>query len=272
MLPRVFFDFACGRRRWVLAFNLLLATIGAAHAQTDATAEAPLTDPKHLEALQSFEEVLSSPGVVRQHPDLRYRQLAMEAYRHGDMDRALKMFMRAASYADKPSQAAVAEMYWEGVGAPQDRPRAYAWMDLAATRGYDRFMAKREYYWGQLTEAERKQALRVGQDIFAEYDDKVALHRLRLELDHVRMNVTGSRVGTIGAGKVYVYGGGMTTAYNANALPWMELSEFYRPSVWKIDDYAKMKDLQWKVRVEDQPSVEVGDLQKVPASEPPPAK
>jgi hypothetical protein len=47
------------------------------------------------------------------------------------------------------------------------------------------------------------------------------------------------------------------------------LTEFYRPSVWKINEYAKFKDLQWQVRVESKPKVDVGDLQNVAS---PPAK
>jgi len=257
-------------RTTAVVLGLLLAASGAVSAQEVAPEQSLLdraaTDPKALKELQSFEAKMADPMVVNQHPDLRYRDLAMAAYKHGDKERALRMFMRAGSFADKPSQAAVANMYWEGVGTPVDRPRAYAWMDLAATRGYDRFVAQREYYWSQLSEAERKQALRVGQDIFAEYDDKVSLHRLEMELEYVRRNVTGSRVGFVGPGKVY--GPGVFGAYNPNAASWMTLNEFYRPSVWNVDSYAKMKDLQWKVQVESKPTVEVGNLQNVA----PPAK
>jgi len=258
---------------------------------------APAPDAKQLGELQWFEDTLAIPGVAQQHPDIRYRELAISAYRHGYKERALKMFMRAASYADKPSQAAVALMYWEGQGTSVDRPRAYVWMDLAATRGYDRFIAKREYYWSQLSDAERAEALRVGQDIFAKYDDKLALHRLRLELDSVRMNVVGSHVGFVGAGKVLGYAstmsragglgnglgmgmsgvggrGGVSALSNGfdDGESLATLSELYRPSVWKVDEYAKYKDIQWQVRVENRPSVEVGDLQKVPQAEAPPAK
>ncbi|WP_130617140.1 tetratricopeptide repeat protein [Dyella amyloliquefaciens] len=255
----------------VVILGVLLGASSAVPAQEAGPEQSPVpdgvtTDPKAMKELQSFESMLAIPSVVNQHPDLRYRDLAMAAYKNGDKERALRMFMRASSYADKPSQAAVANMYWEGVGTPVDRPRAYAWMDLAASRGYNRFIAQREYFWGQLTEAERAQALRVGQDIYAEYDDKVSLHRLQMELEFVRRNVTGSRVGFVGPGKVY--GAGVTSAYNPNATSWMDLTELYRPSVWNVDNYAKMKDLQWKVQVESRPTVEVGGLQNVKPSEP----
>ena len=258
---------------WVL--GLLFGASAAVSAQEAASDPAALldraaTDPKALRELQRFEEMMANPMIVNQHPDLRYRDLAMAAYKHGDKARALRMFMRAGAFADKPSQAAVANMYWEGVGTPVDRPRAYAWMDLASSRGYRRFIAQREYYWSQLSEAERAQALRVGQEILVEYDDKVALYRLYMELEYVRRNVTGSRVGSIGWGTIQ--GAGVTSAYNPNAPSWMTLDQFYRSSVWNIDSYTKMKDLQWKVQVESRPTVEVGDLQNVKPSSPPSGK
>ncbi|WP_201315381.1 sel1 repeat family protein [Dyella sp. EPa41] len=271
----------------VVVLGLLVGAGHAASAQEAPTGQ-PVTDPKDLRELAKFEEMMDVPGVARQHKDILYRELAMEAYKNGDKERAFKMFMRAASYADKPSQAAIANMHWDGIGTPVDRPRAYAWMDLAASRGYDRFIAKREYYWSQLTEAERAQALRVGQDIYAEYDDKIALHRLQMELEFIRRNVVGSHVGSIGPGKVYGFThtmntgrastglprpGGSGTPTSASeqdlGIPIANLNELYRPSLWKINDYAKFKDLQWQVRVESRPTVDVGDLQNVAR---PPAK
>ena len=47
------------------------------------------------------------------------------------------------------------EMLWAGSGAARDRVMAMAWMDLAAERGYDSFTKKRDWYWQQLSEAER---------------------------------------------------------------------------------------------------------------------
>lgn len=271
----------------VVVLGLLVGAGHAAFAQEAPTGK-PVTDPKDLRELAKFEEMMDVPGVARQHKDILYRELGMEAYKNGDKERALKMFTRAASYADKPSQAALANMYWDGIGTSVDRPRAYAWMDLAASRGYDRFIAKREYYWGQLTEAERAQALRVGQDIYAEYDDKITLHRLQMELEFTRRNVVGSHVGFVGPGNVIGYThtmntgrastglprpGGSGASASANdqdlGIPIANLNELYRPSLWKINEYAKFKDIQWQERVESRPTVDVGDLQNVA---PPPAK
>lgn len=72
----------------------------------------------------------------------------------------------------------VAEIYWEGQGVKADRPRAYAWMDLAAERQFVAFVAKREKYWAQLNNEEREEALSIGAQLYAEYGDDVALPRL----------------------------------------------------------------------------------------------
>ncbi len=59
-------------------------------------------------------------------------------------------FLRAARYADKPSQAMIAQMLWNGDGVPVDRVMAYVWADLAAERGYPAFIATREKFWSEL--------------------------------------------------------------------------------------------------------------------------
>ena len=105
----------------VVVLGLLVGSGHVAFAQEAPTGQ-PVTDPKDLRELDKFEEMMSLPGVATQHRDIYYRELAMEAYKSGAKERALKMFMRAASYADKPSQAALANMYWDGIGTPVDRP------------------------------------------------------------------------------------------------------------------------------------------------------
>src|SRR5690606_37219363 len=94
--------------------------------------------------------VMITAGFLKAHPDLRYRLHGLEKYKERDFDDALKFFRRAAFYADKPSQGMVAEMYWRGEGVEQDRALAYAWMDLAAERGYRGFLGLRERYWNAL--------------------------------------------------------------------------------------------------------------------------
>ena len=68
--------------------------------------------------------------------DLRFRLHGLEEFKAGRHEDAFKFFQRASFYADKPSQGMVAEMLWNGQGVAKDPALAYAWMDLAAERGY----------------------------------------------------------------------------------------------------------------------------------------
>ena len=145
------------------------------------------------------ELITGSSTFLEGHPDLRHRNHGITAFRAGEYLDAQRHFMRAAHFADKPSQAVYAEMLWDGIGVVQDRALAYAWMDLAAERGMPVFVGKRESYWGQLGEAERARALELGKTVYAEYGDDVAKPRQERLMRVARRNVTGSRVGMIGA-------------------------------------------------------------------------
>ncbi|QNJ99715.1 sel1 repeat family protein [Dyella telluris] len=240
----------------------------AAMGQAASASGAPAMDAGQAKALRSLEDMVAIPGVLKEHPDLYYRQLAMNAYGSGNKAKALKLFLYAAGYADKPSQAALATLYWGGEGTAVDRPRAYAWMDLAASRGYARLVTSREYYWSQLSDEERAQALRVGKEILAGYNDELTLRRLRQKLDHARRNVTGSRLGFVGNGTVNA--ATKDEGYSPDNPSTAGLADYYSDALWNADEYARLKDLQWKVRVDAMPSVTVGDLQKVtPAPAPP---
>ncbi len=135
---------------------------------------------------RGIDPAVLTDGFLGAHPDLRWRNAGIQAYREKDYEMALVYFRRAARYADKPSQAMIAEMYWEGRGVPQDRPIAYAWMDIAAERLYPDLVAFRERYWDALSEAERAEALERGQEILAQYGDEVAKPRLEAVLRRAR--------------------------------------------------------------------------------------
>jgi TPR repeat protein len=81
---------------------------------------------------------------LRHHPDIRFRKLGFWHAERTEYPLAVRAFEEAARYADKPSQAVLAEWYFDGRHLPADRVRAYAWMDLAAERGYPLYLAKRE--------------------------------------------------------------------------------------------------------------------------------
>ncbi len=227
---------ACGLMLSVLAGGLLAAN--------PKPPPDPMADPLMITA-----------GFLTHHPDMRYRLLGQEAYQAKKYEDALRFFRRASFYADKPSQGMVAEMLWNGQGTAQDRALAYAWMDLAAERGYQGFLGLRERYWSQLTEVERERAQAQGQDVYARYGDAAAQPRYEAQLRQGRRQLTGSRTGFTGNLRIVVPGtpGGQT----------IEGSRFYDERYWDAKKYWAYTDSIWaRPRVG---KVTVGDVEQAPS-------
>lgn len=209
-------------------------------------------------------------GFLDSHPDLRFRLLAMGRYKEGRYEDALVYFKRSGRYADKLSQGMVAEMLWQGQGVPRDRALAYAWMDLAAERGYRRLLLLRERYWAELNEAERARALEEGRGIYAEYGDDVAQRRIATVLRRASKRMTGSRLGASagtrnlqvwipGPGAVAGTGAGDTNLYIVSG------ASFYEPKFWEPEQYQAWHDTMWKWSEEQVGRVEVGELENADA-------
>ena len=199
---------------------------------------APAAEPKSWPG-RADRLVLNNTGFLGAHPDLRWRKEGMAALEDDRASEAFTYFRRAARYADKPSQAMVAEMLWTGTGVPRDRPQAYAWMDIAAERAYVPFVSKREEYWEALDEAGRERALEVGRPLYEEYRDAVAQERLERKLEKAKRKITGSRVGFVGFLKVVVAGpGGIGIAIDGE--------RFYDDKYWEPDLYWAWQDSIWK--------------------------
>ncbi|WP_372016930.1 SEL1-like repeat protein [Pseudoxanthomonas sp. 10H] len=200
--------------------------------------------------------IVMTEGFLSAHPDLRWRADGLRAYEKKDYGRALSSFTRAASFADKPAQALVAGMYWDGIGVAQDRPLAYAWMDLAAERLYHDFVVFRERYWNALTEAEREQAVSRGKALYAQYGDDVAKPRQEAVLVQERRKVTGSRTGYLGPLTIIpmtgpLAGTGMT----------LSGEQYYADKYWEPRAYWQLHDAIWKAPINER--VDVGDPEVV---------
>lgn len=182
--------------------------------------------------------VVSSNAFLSHHPDLRWRVEGMRAHARGDFGAALAYFRRAARYADKPSQAMLAEMLWDGQGASPDRATAYAWMDLAAERGYVAFATRREFFWSRMAADEKARALAEGAAIYEEFGDDVAKPRLERVISRAARNVTGSRVGSVGNLQVYLPGPGGWEAVSGD--------QFYDERFWKPEKYWEWQDRTWR--------------------------
>lgn len=175
------------RFRFALCAALTVTSLFAATASAR-----PDEDPR-------AQEVISAPGFLTAHPDLRFRLLGQEAQKRGRLRDARTYYEQGARYADKPSQAALAELIWKGDGVdPADHALGYVWMDLAAERGGEMLLARREAYWNALTPEERERAVREGRALYDQYGDPTAKPRQEREMRASRLNVTGSRTGDAG--------------------------------------------------------------------------
>lgn len=176
----------------VIARPLAAVLLGLLAMPAAGSGPPPRTDAYETIVLQSHEFLVY-------HPDLRFRQLGMEARERGRDEEARNNFRNAARYGDKLSQAALADMLWNGQGGPADRALGYAWMDLAAERGTEWLVAQRERFWEALSADERERAVREGRTLYAEFGDPAATPRLERELRAGSMQQTGSRAGWSGA-------------------------------------------------------------------------
>lgn len=203
---------------------------------------------------------LMTASFLAAHPDVKFRMEGMRAIEDNMQEAAFKAFRESARYADKASQAMVAVMYWGGTGVAQDRAIAYAWMDLAAERGYKQFLGLREKYWNALTLEERDRAVKEGASVYAEYGDAVAKPRLARKLDSARRKLTGSRTGFVGALKVMVPGPGGE---------WLTLdgSTYYADRYWRPKDYFEWQDRI--MRAPQQGVVDVGPISAEGTPRPP---
>ena len=209
----------------------------------------------------TLDPMMVRAGFLSGHPDLRFRIRGLDEFKAGNLEDAFRYFQRAAFYADKPSQGMLAEMYWNGQGVGEDRALAYAWMDLAAERGYLTFATARERYWGELDEVERARAVEQGQAVYGTYGDAAAQPRLATVLRRERGKMTGSRLGS-GSGNLQVLVAGPDGEFES-----IDGSKFYDPKYWDPEQYQAWHDSVWmRPRIG---RVNVGDVEKVPGTDAP---
>lgn len=234
-------------KRWTPLLLLpMLALLPFDGHATDRKSETMPADP-------TADPLMITAGFLSGHPDLRFRLLGMEKRAGGNLEAAYGFFQRAAFYADKPSQAMVAEMLWNGTGTGADRALAYAWMDLAAERGYEGFVELRERYWAALTPAERERAVAEGEAVYARFGDAAAKPRIATILRRERRAITGSRTGFTGNLRIMVPGPAGPEEIDG--------SKFYDDRYWDPDKYQQWHDAIWaKPRVA---RVDVGAVSQV---------
>lgn len=227
--------------------EIVLSALIAASFAPAAVAQVP-SDSGRKSGTEQL--VLGSDAFLNGHPDMKHRLLGQEWYGKQNWTRALEDFRRAARFADKPAQGMLGEMHWNGEGIPMDRATAYAWMDIAAERGYPFLLAKRERYWAEMNAEERERAIEIGEALYAEYGDPTAKPRLERLLRQARRQTTGSRVGSVGALTILIpTPGGMRP---------IDGSHFYAEKFWKPELYWRWQDNDWKKPATGE--VTVGDV------------
>ncbi|HIE0128911.1 Sel1-like repeat sequence [Stenotrophomonas maltophilia] len=227
-----------------LCLLLVLSMAAAAGAK-----ECPVETPRRIPP------TVLTGGFFDSHPDLFWRSMAQRAERDKQPAKALVYYKRSARYADKFSQAMVARLYQEGVGTGADPVMAYIWMDLAAERMYHDFLVLREHYWARLDPLQQAQAIERGQQVYADYGDRVAKPRMERALSDGRRQITGSRVGYVSSALVVVQrrGDEQGIATPGNIV--------YDNDYWKAADYWCLQDNYWRPALA--PSIEIGAPQQI---------
>ncbi len=234
--------------RSVIVFLLGLTILVSTYASAETTKR---PQDQAITNWQSF---------INQHPDLLYRMRGLKAYEKARYSEALFNFKFAAKYADKPAQGMVADMLWKGEGAPADKAQAYAWIDLAAERGYPSMLVIREKMWSQLTASEQKQALVEGQELYRTYGDDVAKPRLEMLLVRgLRNSVTGSRLGYVSTLEISSSDRASKNS-KSGQMPTFDGAFFYQDKLWQPSEYWQWKDASWKKSTEGK--VDIGPLEK----------
>lgn len=244
----------------VLLSSLAVAGFLAGCASTPAQDSSSAQDTQRVAATQAY-ALLNEPGVAYGHFDLWNRKQGIASYDKGDKTHALFLFKQAALYGDKPAQAMVASMYWSGDGVTRDRPLAYAWMDLAADRGYPELLAQREIYWKGLSSRDRQHALTVGKKVYAKYGDTQAAQRVSRNLGKLRKNITGSRAGYVGNVEVTVLAAGLAPGVYSGTRS--DGATFFAPSLTSAAAYMNLKDKAWDAPNYYPGTVTVEPLQRV---------
>jgi len=207
-------------------------------------------------ALREQQAVMASKAFLDAHPDLKHRTEGFLRLEEGRPEDARDSFLKAARFADKPSQAVLAEMAWKGIGQPADRPRAYAWADISAERGYPQLVAIRELYWQQLTDEEKERAIEIGQSLLDEFGDKAAKPRMALHLRKARRTMIGFRPRKDVTVVVPDHTGFGRAIRGHN---------FYATEFWDPEEYQAWVDEGWERPAEG--TVDVGELEQIPEVE-----
>ena len=220
----------------------VLGFVGAGNAAAALpTAGAASLSPQDSAFIQR-ELAAMNNSTTNGHPDLFGQYTGWHLYADHDYAGAIKYFTMGAYYADKVSQLCLGLIYLNGDGVPKDPVKAWAWLSLAAERGYPEFVATRDRVWGQLDAGQRTRAEAEAKTLAATYGDKVAQPRMLAALRMAASEHIGSLTGAhkgFGTGVyTYVPNRGPTLTPDSDNLN----NRWY----WDPKTYFAGRDAQWK--------------------------
>lgn len=183
-----------------------------------------------------------------------------QAYRHGRYARAMRFYKSAARWSDKIAQFQIGLMYYSGEGVEPDHPLGWAWIEMAAERGYPQYEALSERIWAQMDEDQRARASRIlEQELLPEYGDEATVPRTARRMKQDRQRMTGSRLGRAGNLSVCQNFGVQTSAGAGCADAGRNRADFYREDNW--DFYALIEREKEMFEQHFKASVELGELE-----------
>lgn len=245
--------------RAMTACALLAVTTATVQADED-----PLKDAYVQKTLRAMND-----ASTWYHPDLFGEFAGVRRYAHHQYAEALKYFEVGAYYADKFSQLSIGLMHLNGEGVRKDPVTAYAWIDLAAERGYPDFVATRDRVLAQLTPAQRDQAQALRDKLAQKYADAVAKPRMEQQLRMGAAQMTGSHTG-FDSGVQHAtmkQNCGIGAVIGGVSVPVAGCGggDIYAKARWEPDQYFASRDAQWKA------TVSVGSIEQAGAPAPAPA-
>jgi hypothetical protein len=231
------------KQPYVKLLGLLLCAIpGTAFAQ--GTPVQPNSDT--VQSLNAMDKTYTEG-----HPDVINEFTGMHRYAAGDYAGAMKSFLVAASYADKPSQLSIGLMYLNGQGVQKDAATAWAWISIATERNYPQFITTRDDLWGQLNSAQRQQAKATERQLYAQYGDPVAQPRMLQALQQSIANGSNATSASTDAGQKY--------CAETHAK---ECADLYAKWYWDPNSYFAGRDSAWK-QILVTPALQNADQNKV---------
>lgn len=206
----------------------------------------PAASPESLRELKIHVDTVL-PVETSGHIDQYFRRKGFDSYRQGRTRGAREYFQYAAKFGDKTSQLALALMHHRGEGGPQDKAMAYAWLDLAAQRGYPSFLARREAIWNELGESERTRAVDLTTQLYATYGDAVAKPRFATHMRrYLRKSVWSHS--SLRTGRLVVIDNYRGDAAGFRAAPGAGCrrdSDYFIPERFDPDAYWAAQDRLW---------------------------